>query len=246
MIKAIIVEDNADSLRHLKNILSEFCPQVEVTGTTSGVVAAAKIIKQDPPDLIFLDIELEDGSGFDLLEILTDIHFKVIFITGSDQHAIRAFRFSAIDYLLKPVKEEELVEAVEKVHLRDSADNVEVLLEAWQENQRIPRITLRNSDEIKIISVDQIIRCESDSSYTTFHFIDGSRFLVSKTLKSYSSLLLPFQFMRVHQSHLVNLNQVQSYMKADGGYLLMSDSSQIPVAIRKRAQLSRWLARGEV
>ncbi len=246
MIKAIIVEDNADSLRHLKSILSEFCPQVEVTGTTSGVVAAAKIIKQDPPDLIFLDIELEDGSGFDLLEILTDIHFKVIFITGSDQHAIRAFRFSAIDYLLKPVKEEELVEAVEKVHLRDSADNVEVLLEAWQENHRIPRITLRNSDEIKIISVDQIIRCESDSSYTTFHFIDGSRFLVSKTLKSYSSLLLPFQFMRVHQSHLVNLNQVQSYMKADGGYLLMSDGSEIPVAIRKRAQLSRWLARGEV
>lgn len=246
MIRAIIVEDNEASIRHLRSILNEFCPQVDISGTVSSVVAAAKLIKQNPPDLIFLDIELEDGSGFDLLEILTDIQFKVIFVTGSDQHAIRAFRFSAIDYLLKPIAVQELVDAVGKVHLRDTTDNVEVLLEAWQENRQTPRITLRNSDEIKIVSVDQIIRCESDSSYTTFHFTDGSRFLVSKTLKSYTSLLLPFQFMRVHQSHLVNLKHVQSYLKAEGGYLLMGDGSEVPVAVRKRAQLSKWLTRGEV
>jgi len=229
------------AIQSLRMALSESCPNVEVLGQAGNIVDAAKLIRQIEPDVVFLDVELEDGTGFDLLEILPDIDFKVIFITGSDEHALRAFRFSAVDYLLKPIIATDLKSSVDKINVPDSRENVEILLEQWQQSERRPRITLRNSDEIKIVSLAEIVRCQADNNYTTFVLTDGTKFLVSKTLKTYASLLQDHSFMRVHQSHLINLSHVSSFVRSEGGYLLMDDGTRVPVALRKRAHLSRWL-----
>jgi two-component system LytT family response regulator len=193
--------------------------------------------------VVFLDIELEDGSGFDLLQILPEVNFKIIFVTASDQHAIRAFRFSAIDYLLKPIDLESLKEAVGKAASNDSRANVEVLLDHWSGKPDSSRIALHSSDEIKVVDISDIVRCESDNNYTTFHFINKTRFLVTRTLKSFDQLLREKGFYRVHQSHLVNITHIKSYIKSEGGYLLMSDHSRVPVAVRKKAEVVELLDR---
>ena len=236
MIRAVIIDDMLHAQEMLKSDLSSVCPDVEVIGCATGVVSGAKLLKNLDIDLLFLDIELEDGTGFDLLEILPNIAFKIIFTTASDQHAIKAFRFSAIDYLLKPIDKFELKEAVEKI-AQDSKDKVDVLLDHWTTEERSNRLALHNSDRILIAEISDIVRCESENNYTTFYFLDGSNFLVSKTLKSYENILSNHGFLRVHQSHLINLTQVEAFEKSEGGYLLMRDGSQIPVAVRKRTLL---------
>jgi len=241
MIKAVIIDDVLSAMKMLESDISEHLPEVEIIGKASSVVEAAKLLRKLTPDVVFLDIELEDGTGFDLLEILPEINFKIIFVTASDQHAIRAFRFSAIDYLLKPINVEDLIEAVGKISLFDSKEKVEVLLEHQKEDRS--RITLHSSEEIKIVQVQDIIRCASDNNYTYFYFLNGSKFLVTRTLKSFDQLLDGQGFLRVHQSHLVNLRHVKSYMKSEGGYLLMTDKSQVPVAVRKKAEVLEVLGR---
>ena len=178
-----------------------------------------------------------------MLEILPDIDFKIIFTTASDKHAIKAFRFSAIDYLLKPIDLDNLQQAVEKIGLIDSKEKVDVLLDHWGKDDRSKRIALQNSDKIRIANVEDIVRCEAENNYTTFYFRNGERFLVSRTLKSYENMLEPHRFIRVHQSHLINLRLVNSYVKAEGGYLLMDNGDRVPVSIRKKANVVEILER---
>ncbi len=241
MIKGVIVDDMIQAQEALQRDLAESCPQVEILGTATGVVTAAKLLKELKPDVLFLDIELEDGTGFDLLEILPEIDFKIIFITASDQHAIRAFKFSAVDYLLKPLDLDELKNAIEKISITDSAEKIEVLLDHWDQKNNSRKLALQNSDKILVINTDEIVRCEAENNYTTFHFNDHSKFLVSKTLKSYEKILEPLGFYRVHQSHLVNLHQIKAYVKLEGGYLVMENDHRVPVSVRKKAKVVELL-----
>ncbi len=236
MIRAIIIDDFLQAQQLLQADLASYCPSVNIVGTADGVISGAKLIKNSSFDLLFLDIELGDGTGFDLLQILPEISFKIIFTTASDQHAIRAFRFSAIDYLLKPIDPEELKSAVDKIDL-DSDAKVDVLLEHWRDREKLKRLALHNSDKILIATLENIVRCESENNYTTFHFVDGTTFLVSKTLKYYEQILTELGFLRVHQSHLVNMVHVLAFDKGEGGFLVMHGQTQIPVAVRKRTIL---------
>lgn len=235
MIKAFIIDDIPEAIEMVSSDLRQYCPLVEIVGTASSVVEGAKALQSIAFDVLFLDIELEDGTGFDLLEIVPEINFKVIFVTASDQHAIKAFRFSAVDYLLKPIDPDELMEAVSKIQY-DSKENIEVLIDHWREKDQ-EKIALHNSDEIKVVAVDDIIRCSSDNNYTFFHFADKTRFLVTKTLKSFDQMLTPSGFYRVHQSHLINVSHIQSYIRSEGGYLVMSDGTHVPVSVRKKAMV---------
>ncbi len=242
-IKAVIIDDLDSAQDSLIKDLEDHCPQVEVVGTAKGVISAAKLLKKVNPDVLFLDIELEDGTGFDLLEILPSIDYKIIFTTASDQHAIRAFRFSAIDYLLKPIDVDSLCEAVGKVKEIDSKEKVDVLMDHWSMRDNEQRITLQDSDQMLIVKLKEIIRCEAENNYTTFYLMSGDRFLVSKTLKSYERLLEGLGFVRVHQSHLVNTAHIKAYIKTEGGYLQVSSGDRVPVSLRKKALVTEIIAR---
>ncbi|HEY0031021.1 MAG TPA: LytTR family DNA-binding domain-containing protein, partial [Bacteroidia bacterium] len=181
---------------------------------------------------------------FDLLDILKDIPFKIIFITASDAHAIKAFRYAAIDYLLKPVDPDELTAALSKYkeHKLNENEKYKLLSESLKNNQRIhERLALHTQDKIHIVNINDIIRCESNVNYTEFHFSNGKKLLVTKTLKDFEDLLSDQGFYRVHQSHLVNTKFIKEFIKTDGGYLLMNDGCNVPVSTRKRPEVIKML-----
>jgi two-component system LytT family response regulator len=184
---------------------------------------------------------MTDGSGFRLLEEIGEIDFEIIFTTAFDQYAIKAIKYSALDYLLKPIVPKELVDAVEKVEARKIAKNanlnknIDVLLENLKaSSQESPKIILSTAEKIHVIKIEDIIRCQSDNYYTLFFFSDGGKLLISKTLKENENLLKDHNFIRPHKSHLVNAKYIKGYMKHDGGYIVMSDDSKIPVSRRKK------------
>lgn len=237
MIKALIIDDLEQARTTLKKDLSTYAKDVEIIGEAEGVVSGAKLLRTVQPDVLFLDIQMQDGSGFDLLDILPEINFKIIFITASDAHAIKAFRYAAIDYLVKPVDPDELKSALERYrenHLNEDAKYK--LLSDSLKNVEKPakRLALHAQDKINIVNIDEIVRCESHINYTTFFFVDGTRIVVTRTLKEFDDLLSDQGFYRVHQSHLVNMNYIREFIKGDGGYLLMTDKSEVPVSVRKR------------
>jgi two-component system, LytTR family, response regulator len=244
MIKAIIIDDIEQARITLKKDLEVYTPDVKVIGEADGVVEGAKLLKTVQPDILFLDIQMQDGSGFDLLDIMKDIPFKIIFITASDAHAIKAFRYAAIDYLLKPVDPDELIAAVDKFRNQKLNENEKYkLLNESLKNNRKPheRLALHTQDKIHIVNINEIIRCESNVNYTEFFFQSGKKLLVTKTLKDFEDLLSDQGFYRVHQSHLINTKYIKEFVKTDGGYLLMKDDSQVPVSTRKRAEVIKML-----
>ena len=205
--KAIIIDDMPDALKVLESDLEKYCPNIEVVGKAGSVVEGAKLLRTVESDLIFLDILLGDGTGFDLLEIFPDIKAKLIFITATDEFAIKAFRFSAIDYLLKPLNSIQLVEAVTKATsmISNSTESINILKEAINNPNKLPnRISLHSQDKITVVEMDNIVRCESDGNNTVFFLQTGEKIFVTKTLKSFDTLFVDHSFMRVHQSHLVN------------------------------------------
>ncbi len=235
MIKAVIIDDVKEAREALLKDVNEYCPDIEIIGQADGVVTGAKLIKSEKPDLVFLDIQMNDGSGFDLLEVLGDINFKVIFTTASDAFAVKAFKYSAVDYLLKPVDADELVKAVGKVGESTHKDSVSLLLENTKQNNKpFRKLALNTLDKLHIVNISEIVRCESDVNYTQFFFADKSKLLVTRTLKDFEELLSEHQFVRVHQSHLVNSNYIKEFVKGDGGYLVMTDGTSVPVSTRKR------------
>ncbi|GAL61773.1 MULTISPECIES: LytR/AlgR family response regulator transcription factor [Algibacter] len=240
MLTAIIVEDMIDALQLLKSDLETRHPEVEIIATAQSVVEAAKVLRKKQPDILFLDIMLGDGTGFDILEIFPDLKSKIIFVTASDEFAIRAFKFAAIDYVLKPYTYEELDLAVDraKKQIQPNKERLTILKETLSAPEQKPdKISLHTLDKIIIVSLDDIIRCESDSNNTIFHLQDKRKVFVTKTLKYFADMLKSYSFIRIHQSHLVNLDYVSEYIKSDGGYLMLKNGENVPVSVRKKTEI---------
>jgi two-component system LytT family response regulator len=241
MLRAIVIDD-IDSIR-TKNIdlIKSHCPNIAIIGQANSVKSGVSLIKQIVPDLVFLDVEMPDGTGFDLLQMLNPIQFKVIFITGYEDFAIRAFRFSAIDYLLKPLDPIELVEAVNKAEESMHKEVLELKLNTLFSNLERPKnlqkLVLKTAEKIYSVNIQDIINCESDKNYTTFYFINAPKLVVSTTLKEYETLLKPFNFFRAHQSHLINMLYFDHFIKTDGGNtIVMKNKNKIPLATRKKEE----------
>lgn len=238
MPTAIIIEDNPIAKENLLLHLADYCPDVEVIGHATSVIQGAKLLRQCSPELLFLDIELEDGTGFDLLEICGKLSAKIIFTTALDHFAVKAFRFAAVDYLLKPIDPDELEVAVQRAKQQlIHQQQFELLAEQMKSAQAPERIALYTQEKIHIVEIEQIVRCESMSNYCRFYFNSGEKLLVTKTLKSFEATFKDHPFLRVHQSHLVHLPYIKEFVKQDGGYLVMKDGSKIPVSVRKRSMV---------
>lgn len=250
MITSILVDDDKNLRNGLKALLSRYAPEITILGEAENVSDAISEISLKKPQVVFLDIQLNDGTGFDILEKLTEqngkIESQVVFITAHEQYAIKAFRFSALDFLLKPVDPDELQKVIEKikntVKKNDTFSHIDLLLENIRKKvDNFKRIALSTTDGIHLFDVSDIIRCESTDNYTTFHIRNSKPILISKTLKEYEELLSEQGFERIHQSHLINLAYLKSYIKKDGGYVIMSDNSNLPVSQRKKDRLQELI-----
>ena len=245
-LKTVLIDDNPHAIAGMKEDLARWFPQLEVVGEADGVVTGAKVLRQLQPDLLFLDIQMGDGTGFDLLEIVPDLNFQLIFTTAHDEHALRAFKFAAVDYLLKPIDPDELKRAVERVlqnqneneHQNEKISERIPMLQAHFQQQEVPKtIALHTAEKIHIARIKDIVRMEASGNYTNVYFIDNQRLLLTKTLKELAQLLGDSGFLRTHQSHLVNLDHLREFVKTDGGYLVLSDGAKVPVSVRKRSEV---------
>src|SRR5690606_6555959 len=249
MVKAVLVDDDLNLRKGMRTLMGKYAPDIQIVGEAEGVPDAITIISNKMPQVVFLDIQLSEGTGFDILEQLAklqgSISFQVVFITAYEQYAIKAFRFSALDFLLKPVDPEELQNVIEKIKMtlqrNQDFEHIELLLENIRKKDNFKRIALSTSDGIHLFNISEIIRCESADNYTKFFLKDGKSILISKTLKEYEELLDEHGFKRIHQSHLINLAYLKSYIKKDGGYVIMSDNSHLPISHRKKEHLQEIL-----
>lgn len=241
MLRAIVIDDIETIRKKNSALIKSSCPNVTIIGQADSVESGVKIIKQLSPDLVFLDVEMPDGTGFDLLQKLKPFNFKVIFITGYEDFAIKAFRFSAIDYLLKPLDTNELIEAVKKAEDSMSKEVFDMKLNNLFTNLERPKnlqkLILKTADKIYSVNIQDIVNCESDKNYTTFNFINAPKLVVSTNLKEYESLLTPFNFFRTHQSHLINMTYFDHFIKSDGGNtIVMKNKVTIPLSVRKKEE----------
>jgi len=238
-IKAVIIDDMDAARASLLLELTESCPEIEIVGEAHSVVSGLKLLKETKIDIVFLDIELDDGLGFDILELIESIHFKVIFTTASDAYAIRAFQVAAIDYLLKPIDPERLKEAVLKVRntLPHTDEQFSVLKSELMPENSENKIVLHTQEKIVSADIQSISHCVSEGNYTTFFFLDETKLLITKTLKEFERILSPHHFIRTHQSYLINANEVKEFVKTEGGFLLLKSGARIPVSVRKRSEV---------
>lgn len=247
MIRSIIIDDEKNNIENLQGLLNKHCPEVHVIGFGLNADEGVAIIQQLQPDLVFLDIQMPGKNGFQLLESLSNYNFEIILVTAFDQYGIQAVKFSAIDYLLKPVRVDELKAAVNKVEkrVRNARQNLELqnLLQLLkhQEHKSDHRLALPTAKETRFVNPQDIIRCESSNAYTSFYLTDGQKIMVSKPIYEYEELLSDFGFIRCHQSHLVNKKYVKSWVKEDGGSLLLIDNSNIPVSRSKKEEVLKGL-----
>jgi len=240
--KAYIIDDVPEAIAALSADIEAYCPSIEIIATANSVVSGAKLLRESQPDILFLDVHLTDGTGFDILEIVGELTAKVIFTTGSNEFAIKAFRFSAMDYLLKPVDPDELMAAVQKVkEATFNNENIDLLQQNMQATDGPKKIALHTQEKIQVVEIDNIIRCESTGNYTIFYFTDNKKLLVTKTLKEYDKLFASLGFLRIHQSHLINTAHIAEFVKTDGGYLLMKDGQKVAVSVRKKAVVMDYL-----
>ena len=238
-MKAILVDDENGSREALAKMLEKYCPQVQILAKLDSMTSALTAIQQYEPELVFLDIEMPNGSGFDLLEKIKHIDFDVVFTTAYDHYAIRAIKFSAVDYLLKPVDPEELVLAVKRVEEKRGNkkmldEKYKMLLSNVRSESKLKKVAIPDGDGLVFISLADIIRCDSDGNYTYFILNNGKKIISSRTLGEYEDMFDGDNFFRVHRSHLVNLDHVKKYIKGEGGYVVLSDNSQVEVSRRKK------------
>lgn len=237
MKKAIIIDDENRTRDLITKMINSFGLDIEAISAADSVESGIKAIEEHKPDLVFLDIQMPDGTGFDLLKSIEKKNFDVIFITAHEEFAIKAIKFSALDYILKPVDPTELKAAVERALVSMSTAKEDVQFEALQNNmqaQQKRRLVLKTQESVHVVDLEQIIRCEADRNYTSFFLTEGRKILVSKTLKEYETLLTGYNFLRVQQSHLVNLDYVDRYDKGNGGSVVMKDGSEVPLSPAKR------------
>ena len=246
MINCVLIDDEPKNIRILKQLLAEFCPQTAFAGAASDTEEAESLIRRTQPDLVFLDIQLPGENAFDLLDRLPSARFEVVFVTAYHEYSLRAFRYAALDYLLKPVNIHELTAAVDKaaelLRLRDANCRVNSLLA----NLRTPQVTahkiaLPNAENLTFISVDDIIRCEANGGYTIFFLKNGEKILSCRTIKEYEDILPADYFLRIHDRHIVNVLYVKRYFKGRGGYIEMEDQATVEVSTRRKNNfLSRF------
>ena len=244
MVRAVILDDEPNSLETLQWKLENFCPTVDIVATFSAPLEAVKWLQANPVDLLFLDIEMPNMNGFEVLEELDQISFNVIFTTAYDNYGIQAVKFSALDYLLKPIRNKELIEAVERFVNKSQENHSEVQIAALLENLKseaktgLPeKITLATQESLELVEPREIVYCKSESNYTMVYLVDGRKKLISRTLRDFEEMLEPFSFYRPHNSYLVNMNEVRRYVKTEGGYLELKDATQIPVSKSKKERL---------
>lgn len=235
-IRSVIVDDETKSIGSLTKLLDKYVPEVEICGTASSVKEATETINKLKPELVFLDISMPDGNGFDVLENVSYKKFEVIFITAYDRYAVKAFEFSAIHYLLKPISYIELQKAVGRYEQIKNEDGFEEKINILRESMgsKPQKIILPTSEGFNIIDLDKIIRCEADSNYTIFYFADGNKEIVSKSLNNFEKLLSDIHFERVHNKHLINLKHVKKYVKGKAGYVIMNDSEHVYISETRR------------
>jgi len=234
-MKAIVVDDETKSRNTLMASLKKYTPEVEVVADAASVVEALKKINKFQPDLLFLDVQLPDGSGFDILELLPNLSFKIIFVSAYDKYAIDAFKFSAIDYLLKPVEPDLLIKAVEKSNKENKLESLEGKLNVLLGNRKqIEKIALPSTNGLELVKVEEIIYCQADSNYTIFHLQNKQQIMVSRSLKEYDEILTPLGFYRIHQSYLVKLSFVKKYIKGEGGSVILENGKELDVSRRRK------------
>jgi two-component system LytT family response regulator len=246
MIRTVLVDDEIDSIRVLQRLIEGYCPEVMIVGKADGVETAMHVIQTAKPDLVFLDIEMTHGNAFDLLNQLQPIEFQVIFVTAFDNYAVRAFKYSAVDYLLKPVDIDDLRSALEraarKVQGKSFLDQMETLLynvetfQLTQQKMAVPTLT-----GLVFIPIKDIMRFEAKGSYTSIYLTSNEEIVATRNIKEYEDLLPDAIFCRVHNSHIINLHKIQKYHKGRGGYVIMEDGSNIEVASRRREEFLRRL-----
>lgn len=239
MIKAVIIDDEKSGRDVLANILAEHFEIIEVVGQADDVDSGVILIQETEPQLVFLDIKMPGGTGFDLLEKIPEKDFEVVFITAYDNFTMKAFRFSAIGYLLKPIKIKDLretVERLEKYLLKDNSKRLKVLVENYGAGEgKIKKLVVPNIKGFEVVKIEDIIRCEGERNYTNIVLVEGKKILVSKTLKEYEELLSEHGFSRIHQSSLINLHHVKKYIKGAGGKVEMSDGVTLQVSQQRKA-----------
>ncbi|WP_313803734.1 LytTR family DNA-binding domain-containing protein [Flavobacterium sp.] len=249
-ITALLIDDDANLRNGMKSLLERYAPEVHIVGEADNVKSGIEAMSALQPQVVFLDIQLGDGTGFDILEEIAKKQGKstshIVFITAHEQYAVKAFRFSALDFLLKPVDPEELEKVIVKIKnvltKSDGYAHIDLLLENIRKKvDNFKRIALSTSDGIHLFDVSDIIRCESEDNYTKFYIKNNKPIMISKTLKEYEELLSEHGFERIHQSHLINLTYLKSYIKKDGGYVVMADNSHLPISQRKKERLQEVL-----
>ncbi len=241
MLRTVIIDDEAHIRETIRRLLVKYCPQVMLIGEAESVAGGVKLIRGQNPQLVILDIRMDDGTGFDLLKKFETIDFKVIFITAYEKYAVQAFRFAAIDFLLKPVDPEDLADAIKRAeNMIQHQFNTQ--LRILQENLQTDvhqkkKIVLRTQESIYLVDLQDITYFESDRCYTVVHRLSGEQVLVSKNLREFDDMLSDSGFYRVHRSYLVNLLHIARFDKYEGGYIVLSGGQNIPVASRKREEL---------
>jgi two-component system, LytTR family, response regulator len=242
----IIIEDEKHQQETLVGLLSEVFPELEIIGIASSVPDGLQLLSSTKPDLVFMDVLLPPETSFDLLYSLENIPFDIIFTTSFEEYAVKAFRLSAVDYLVKPVVRQELTRAVEKFKQKKSIAETSGHIRTLMENLNVTKsehtkVALPSLTGYLFVKVKDIIRCESDNTYTTFFTVDKRKIIVSKTLKECEQMMADYRFYRVHNSHLINLDYITEYIKGEGGFVKMTDGSQIDVSRRRKEEFMQFL-----
>lgn len=243
-MRAIIIEDELLSRNTLLELLARYCKQIEVIAACKDGVEGREAILRDDPDLVFLDIEMPNMNGFEMLDAINEIDFDIIFTTAYDEFAVKAFKVSAMDYLLKPIDEEELIKAVKRVEAKQrrmlTREHVDILLTNIKSaDNQFEKIAIPSQEGLDFVDVKDILRCEADRNYTTIYTLQGDTFLFSKTLKEFEKFLPPDLFYRPHHSHLINLQQIKKYIRGMGGEIVLNDGTHVPVSRAKKEALMR-------
>lgn len=247
MIKAIIVDDEQHNIENLQILLRKHCPDVIIAGTSETIAGAAELVESQKPHVVFLDIQMGADTGFNLLKTTATRNFEVVFVTAYDKYGIQAVKFAALDYLLKPIDTNELIQAVakakEKLAVKQNNRQLDFLVDYLRQNDKPAKIALPQQQEVRYVAVADIVRCEAQNTYTRFFLSNLDKILVSKPLKEYDELLAPHRFIRCHQTHLVNPVFVKSFLKEDGGGLLLHNGDKIPVSKHKKDAVKDALGR---
>lgn len=241
-MKAVIIDNEANIRATLKKLLEMYCPSVELLGEADGCVSGKELIDKISPDLIFLDIEMDDGTGVDLIKANPHIAGHVVFITAHDKYAIDAFKCSALDFLLKPIDPEDLIKSVEKARLQNKGLNLQARIEVLEahlqgKNDRGAKIVLSDAESMHLVELNSILWCAAEGSYTRFVLMNNETILVSKNLKSYEEYMNDSSFIRIHHSFLVNIHHIKRFERSEGGSLIMGNGATLPVSVRKKDNL---------